>query len=131
MRPLILLALIVTLGQSLQPVPFQKFVFAPNNVCVLPKSFYSPMNGNETGSLEFTMRNVPGEGDCMFLAVALATSTSMGLGGNNALLSAVANETRGVVADVLGAGCGHLHVEGNRIVRVADLLKSAARNEGL
>ncbi len=134
MRPIlhiILWALTAVLGQSFQPTPFQKFVFAPNNVCVLPHSFYCPINGNETSSLEFTMRNVPGEGDCMFLAVALATSTSMGLGGNNALLRAVANETRGVVADVLGAESGHLHVEGKRIVRVADLLKSAARNEGL
>eukprot|EP01083_Nonionella_stella_P271900 921831_1 len=77
------------------------------------------------------MRNVPGEGDCMFLAVALATSTSMGLGGNYALLRSVAQQTRSVVAQVLSAKEGTFHVEGKRIVRAVDLLKSAAKKEGL
>ena len=81
--------------------------------------------------LEFTMKNVPGEGDCMFLAVALATSTSMGLGGNDALLRAIANETREVVAQVLSAKEGNLHVEGRRLVRATDLLRSAAKQEGV
>lgn len=81
--------------------------------------------------MEFTLKNVPGDGDCMFLAVALATSTSMGLGGNNALLNAVADETREVVAQVLSTPQGHLHVNGKRIVRVRDLLKSAAMNENV
>ncbi len=80
-------------------------------------------------TMEFTLKNVPGDGDCMFLAVALATSTSMGLGGNNALLNAVADETREVVAQVLSTPQGHLHVNEKRIVRVRDLLKSAAMNE--
>eukprot|EP00586_Coscinodiscus_wailesii_P014068 CAMPEP_0172505340 /NCGR_PEP_ID=MMETSP1066-20121228/185597_1 /TAXON_ID=671091 /ORGANISM="Coscinodiscus wailesii, Strain CCMP2513" /LENGTH=178 /DNA_ID=CAMNT_0013281909 /DNA_START=285 /DNA_END=818 /DNA_ORIENTATION=+ len=77
------------------------------------------------------MRNVPGEGDCMFLAVALATSTSMGLGGNDSFLRAVSAETRYVVAQVLAAPRGNLHVEGKRIVRARDLLSSAAKGEGL
>jgi hypothetical protein len=77
------------------------------------------------------MRNVPGEGDCMFLAVALATSTSMGLGGNDALLRAIANETREVVAQVLSAKEGNLHVEGRRLVKASDLLRSAAKKEGI
>ena len=110
--------------------------------------------------LEFTLKNVPGDGDCMFQAVALATSASMGLGGNDALLRAIANETRNVVAQVLlssshhhhdnhnrtgGTGTnngtdngtdsavnnnsGNLHVNGKRIVRVIDLLQSAAKQE--
>ena len=85
--------------------------------------------GTETEIMEFKMKNVPGDGDCMFLAVALATSASMGLGGNNALLNAIAKETRTVVAQVLSTPDGHLHVNGNRIVRVRDLLKSATMNE--
>lgn len=67
----------------------------------------------------------------MFLAVALATSTSMGLGANNALLNAVAQETRDVVAQILSSPHGHLHVAGRRIVRVRDLLKNAANNENV
>jgi len=147
-------------------LPFQRFAFAPNNVCIRPHKFYAPfvieevktttkttadanIGGNENkegvttpssqspptetvpSELEFTMRNVPGEGDCMFLAVALATSTSMGLGGNYALLRSVAQQTRSVVAQVLSAKEGTFHVEGKRIVRAVDLLKSAAKKEGL
>lgn len=67
----------------------------------------------------------------MFLAVALATAASMGLGGNDALLRAIAQETRDVVAQVLGAPDGNLHIEGNRLVRAPDLLLSAAKGEGL
>mmetsp|Transcript_8355 Transcript_8355/g.12571 ORF Transcript_8355/g.12571 Transcript_8355/m.12571 type:complete len:351 (+) Transcript_8355:118-1170(+) len=124
-----------------QKYPFRKFCFAPNSVCTNPDTFYCPdldLNDDDnddtkanTKILEFKMRNVPGDGDCMFLAVALATSTSMGLGGNNALLNAVAKETRSVVAQVLSAPDGHLHVSGNRIVRAVDLLRSAAAGEGL
>jgi|AntRauTorckE5430_2_1112549.scaffolds.fasta_scaffold00168_4 hypothetical protein len=113
-----------------QTVPFHQFSFAPNNVCIRPSSFYCQNDGKNgtQPNLEFTMRNVPGEGDCMFQAVALAASTSLGLGGNNALLRAVARETREVVAQVLSAK-GTLHIEGQRIVRACDLLGSAAKNE--
>jgi len=128
--------------RSLSYTPFQRFTFAPNNVCIKPLTFHATkvlLNATDDDvtaadavqELEFTMRNVPGEGDCMFLAVALATSASMGLGANDALLRAVADETRGVVAQVLSAKEGNLHVEGKRIVRVADLLSSAARKEGV
>jgi len=82
-------------------------------------------------NLEFNMRNVPGEGDCMFLAVALATSTSMGLGGNNAALRSIASDTRSVVAQVMSSNDGTFHVNGNRMVRARDLLSSAAKNEGV
>lgn len=136
--------------------PFQRFSFAPNGVCINPSAFFcdNHVNSNETNrkkdsnkinnnnevsaqsasvneSLEFTMRNVPGDGDCMFLAVALATSTSMGLGANNALLNAVADETRDVVAQILSTPKGHLHVNGKRIVNVRSLLKSAAASENV
>lgn len=77
------------------------------------------------------MRNVPGEGDCMFMAVALATAASMGLGGNDTLLRAIARETRQVVASVLGntaaAGGGTLVVTGRRLVRASDLLRQASK----
>lgn len=139
--------------------PFRKFSFAPNNVCTNPETFYCHRNkeintnkntssSKETNTdkdnnnnpsddeqqtllLEFNMKNVPGNGDCMFLAVALATSTSMGLGGNDAFLNAVSKETRDVVAQVLSTPHGHLHVSGKQIVRVRDLLKSAANSEGV
>ena len=118
-------------SRALALVPFQRFAFAPNNVCIKPRSFHAfqKMENGTSQTLEFTMRNVPGEGDCMFLAVSLATCTSYGLGGNYALLRAISNETRGVVAQILSVEKGNLHVEGKRIVRVSDLLKSAARNE--
>lgn len=113
-------------------IPFHQFTFAQNNVCINPRCFISENHVNgKYGKLEFSMRNVPGEGDCMFLAVALATSTSMGLGGNDALLRAIANETREVVAQILSAKEGNLHVEGRRLVKASDLLKSAAKKEGI
>lgn len=75
------------------------------------------------------MKNVPGEGDCMFLAVALATLTSVGLGGNDVLLRAISAETRNVVASVLESS-GNLLIEGKRMVAAETLLKSAAKQEG-
>jgi hypothetical protein len=101
----------------------RKFVLAPNGVCIDPPYF-------SDGSQRFTMRNVPGEGDCMFLAVALAAATSMGLGGNDALLRAISLETRAVVAHIMNSP-GNLHIEKSRIVPAKDLLISASRKEGL
>lgn len=129
---LLLLIPLITSLSSQRLVPFHKFTFAQNNVCINPYRFIAAdhVDGKER-ILEFSMRNVPGEGDCMFLAVALATSTSMGLGGNDALLRAIANETREVVAQVLSAKEGTLHVEKRRLVRARDLLSSAAKKEGV
>ena len=98
--------------------------FAPNGVCINPSYFAD-------GEKVFTMRNVPGEGDCMFLAVALAAATSLGLGGNDVLLQAISRETRAVVAQVLNSPTGNLHIEGDRIVPARTLLQSAAKQEGL
>ena len=48
------------------------------------------------------------------------------------LKNAIANETRDVVAQILSSPFGgHLHVCEKRIVRVRDLLKSAAKEEGV
>ena len=81
---------------------------------------------------KFTMRNVPGDGDCMFLAVALAAATSMGLGGNDALLRAISRETREVVAQILETPSpGVLHITGKQAVKAVDLLSSASNAEGL
>lgn len=78
------------------------------------------------------MRNVPGSGDCMFLAVALATATSMGLGGNDALLRAISKETRQVVASMLSLPSGNLYIQkGQRLVTTRDLLVSSSHKEGI
>ena len=104
--------------------PFHTFQFAPNGVCVKPSYFTD-------GTRSFTMRNVPGTGDCMFLAVALATSTSMGLGGNDALLRAISRESRHVVAQILSSPEGNLFIEGQRFVRAKDLLMASSQKEGI
>ncbi|GAX09445.1 hypothetical protein FisN_6Lh179 [Fistulifera solaris] len=107
--------------------PYSSYRFAPNGVCISPKHFVDVNDSANT----FVMRSVPGEGDCMFLAVALATLTSMGLGGNDTLLRAISRETRDVVATVLELPSGHLVIEGKRLVTTQALLRSAAKGEGL
>jgi hypothetical protein len=116
-------ALLITLPLVQSLIPFSSFQFAKNGVCTYPKYFLHDER-------KFTMRNVPGEGDCMFLAVALATLASMGLGGNDVLLKAISRETRQVVASVLQSQ-GNLVIQGKRIVKTDSLLQSAARRESL
>lgn len=114
--------------------PYSTYQFAPNGVCLSPVHFVVVNNDDDksTRSTAFTMRSVPGDGDCMFLAVALATLTSMGLGGNDSLLRAISRETRDVVATVLEAvTAGHLVIEGQRLVTPQALLRAAAKTEGL
>jgi len=84
---------------AFQSTSFSSFQFASNGVAVRPRYFVDPNAIEETANdplgisdpnqyprgendrrytkrhRTFTMRNVPGEGDCMFLAVALATLT--------------------------------------------------------
>ena len=55
----------------------------------------------------------------------------MGLGGNDVLLRAISQETRAVVAQILQSDTGNLIIEGNRLVPARDLLRSAAKQEGL
>eukprot|EP00980_Cylindrotheca_fusiformis_P014854 scaffold4050_cov55-Cylindrotheca_fusiformis.AAC.6 len=120
------------------------FQFAPNGVCVSPKWFVvvNDNDNNEKNKKQkqkkkyFTLRNVPGDGDCMFLAVALAAATSMGLGGNNALLRAISQETRHVVAQVLESSSSsskkkHLYIANGRLCSTNDLLQQATREVGL
>ena len=142
------------------PTPLSTFKFAPNGVCIEPYHFVLANDDDDKSSSSssskdstprrarrdnnnnnnkrprlFTMRNVPGEGDCMFLAVALAAATSMGLGGNDALLRAISKETRQVVAQVLEYGRNHVQsvlvVEGHRLVTAHQLLESATQQLGL
>jgi OTU-like cysteine protease len=110
-----------SLSLSTSRTVFSSFQFAPNGVCLSPKLF-TEHNLQQS----FTMRNVPGEGDCMFLAVALATAASMGVGGNEVLLRAISRETRDVVATVLESKTGSLHITGRRQIQATDLLKQAA-----
>lgn len=121
-----------TVAFSAQPQPsvsFEQFQFAPNGVCIEPAIFLEPSRNGE-GTRKFTMRNVPGTGDCMFQAVILASLTSMGMGGNDVLLRAISRETRAVVAQILQSE-GTLNIEGNRLVPARDLLLSASSQEGL
>ncbi|VEU43200.1 unnamed protein product [Pseudo-nitzschia multistriata] len=74
------------------------------------------------------MRNVAGDGDCMFLAVALASATSMGLGGSDKLLRAISIETRDIVAQVLSS-TGKLYIGKDNIVDASRLLESATMQE--
>ena len=60
------------------------------------------------------MRNVPGEEDCISQALALATSRSLGIGGNSAFLRAVKDEAREEVAQNLSTE-RTLHTEGKKL----------------
>ena len=117
---------------------FRRFTFAPNGVSTRPKTFYHVDDDDATRSKSkkrtFSLRNVEGTGDCVFQAAALSTATSMGLGGNNALLRVLALESRKVVAQVLEGGAtsgGNLYIEGKRLVTAQKLLISASRDLGL
>ncbi|CAB9513548.1 OTU-like cysteine protease [Seminavis robusta] len=120
-----------------EALSFEQFQFEANGVCIQPTYFLEELDNDNSAEGEakltrtFTMRNVPGTGDCMFQAVVLASLTSMGLGGNDVLLRAISRETRAVVAQILQSPDGNLNIDGNRIVPARDLLVSAARQEGL
>lgn len=119
------------------------FEYAPNGVCVDPELFAvddgggggdddnDQSEGSDDHKKYFTMRNVPGNGDCMFLAVALAAATSMGLGGNDALLEAISKETREVVAQVLSSPNGTLYIANGQTCKAQALLHQATKGEGL
>lgn len=118
-----------TPSQIIQAIPFQDFQFSPNHVCTNPQYFVtSGENQDKETDRYFKMRNVPGDGDCMFLAVALAAATSMGLGGNDQLLRAISRETREIVAEVLSSK-GKLYIGKDNIVDTSRLLESAVTQE--
>ncbi|KAL7497436.1 hypothetical protein ACHAWT_005619 [Skeletonema menzelii] len=136
-------------GTSLPP--FLSFDFDPSTgICRNPASFRytSPPSNNNNNNAEkndktnaqfFVLRNVPGDGDCVFHAVLSAVFISMGFMNPDAdagdtLLSSMALEMRNVVAKFLSSPEGTLYVNNKpakRIVRCRDLLSSAAKNEGL
>lgn len=116
------------------PLTFQEFEFASNGVCLFPQLFVEqrPIDDDKQQQAKstnyFTMRNVPGDGDCMFLAVALAAATSMGLGANDALLRAISRETRSIVAQILNSD-GNLYISPGQVVEASKLLQSAVKSE--
>eukprot|EP00536_Pseudo-nitzschia_multiseries_P000651 jgi/Psemu1/179175/e_gw1.8.24.1 len=125
-------ALTTTAIPKARQIAFEKFQFSPNNVCIYPQYFVTreEESGKDTCTY-FTMRNVPGDGDCMFLAVALAAASSMGLGGSDdflELLRATSRETREMVAQVL-ASDGKLYIGVGNNVDASLLLESAMKLE--
>jgi hypothetical protein len=102
--------------------------FDAQGVCTSPRYFRQKDE-------RFTLRNVPGDGDCMFLAVALATQLSMGLDhsvtGEDDLprLESMAQETRNVVSRVLQSS-GSLVIDKDQPpVSARALLASAVAKE--
>lgn len=131
--------------RSLPRAVFKHFRFDSKGWCVSPATVHAvvsdgPGAGTKCRRLGFSVRNVPGEGDCMFLAVALATAVSMGLasrtrtngldGIDTAMLRVVANEKRQLVAKILSSE-GNLLIAGKRSCSARCLLRSAAAAEGL
>ena len=124
---------------SSSPFDFRSFEFDPSTgICRRPASFrYSANNDKE--SQYFVLRNVPGDGDCVFHAVLGSVCISMGMlnpdaSSLNNSVSSMALEMRRVVANFLSSPDGTLYVNNKprkRIVRCRDLLQSAAKNEGL
>lgn len=145
-RFLVSLFFLAVLVAGWQPVTtyrqWSDWKFAPNGVCVSPSCFVVYVEPDETNAAipviaqSFTLRNVPGEGDCMFQAVALASFASVGLGGNDVLLRAITRELRSLTASVLEQPSEdndekYLVVTGSRLVSASRLLASAAHQEGL
>lgn len=103
-------------------------------------------NKNDSSSQQrpksFTLRNVPGTGDCMFQAVALASFCSVGLGANDVLLRAITKELRNLTATLLEqqaeeANDGKNNKNNQLVIRSASntvstaaLLASATKQEG-
>jgi hypothetical protein len=114
--------------EALRSTAWSTFRFASNGVCVEPQRFAHTSSDERQDT--FTLRNVPGQGDCMFQAVALASFASVGLGANNVLLQAITKELRSLTASLLEES-GNLVIEGSRIVSCKALLASAAKQEGL
>lgn len=128
---------------------FHSFVFdEATGICRNPSSFhYDPLclgdnRGKEVVQHDqyFVLRNVPGDGDCVFHAVLSSVFISMGMLNPDAaftssnLMSSMVCEMRSVVANFLNSPDGTLYVNNKprkRLVRCQDLLVSAAKSEGL
>ena len=117
-------------GSSTAPVavsnPLAHFTFDENSVCTNPQYFVDVAD-----SRKFSMRNVPGDGDCMFLAATLAALYSMGLTidyNNTALLDTLAHQTRATVASVLQSK-GRLIIDQDRTASTAAILSTGLQEE--
>ena len=115
---------------------FRSFDFDSSQICRTPSSFHFIDDDKETQY--FVLRNVQGDGDCVFQAVLCSVFVSMGMlnpdATDSSFMSALALEMRNVVANVLSSPDGTLYVNNKptkRIVRCKDLLQSAAQNEGM
>jgi len=118
---------------------FQSFEFdSSTGICRRPASFQyiAEMDGED--DQYFVLRNVPGNGDCVFHAVLSSVFISMGMLNPDSEflnpMSSMAIEIRNVVANYLSSPDGTLYVNDKprkRIVRCQDLLRTAAKGEGL
>eukprot|EP00569_Conticribra_weissflogii_P009439 CAMPEP_0171359972 /NCGR_PEP_ID=MMETSP0879-20121228/914_1 /TAXON_ID=67004 /ORGANISM="Thalassiosira weissflogii, Strain CCMP1336" /LENGTH=229 /DNA_ID=CAMNT_0011866187 /DNA_START=206 /DNA_END=892 /DNA_ORIENTATION=- len=125
-----------------------------NNINITNTSSSSSDNDKSQGIQHpkqyFVLRNVPGDGDCIFHAVLSSVFISMGMLHPDASsssfassLSSMSLEMRHVVANFLSSPEGNLYVgtakaengkDGltkRRLVRCEDLLRSASRSEGI
>ena len=127
---------------------FQHFIFdETTGICRSPSSFhYNPQPDDSKGQTDsqndqyFVLRNVPGDGDCVFHAILSSVFISMGMLNpdaafiTNSLMSSMVYEMRNVVANFLTSPDGTLYVNNKprkRLVLCRDLLMSAAKSEGL
>jgi hypothetical protein len=129
---------------------FRSFEFDPaTGICRRPSTFRYDASASslprddvdvdvDDESQYFVMRNVPGDGDCVFHAVLGSVFVSMGMINPDSDYSdtvhAMALEMRRVVANFLSSPDGTLYVNNKprkRIVRCRDLLASAAMAEGM
>ena len=135
---------------------FTSFQFNRNGTCIDPKFFVTGVGQQQQQQKPkqayFTMQNVPGDGDCMFLAVALAATQSLPATDtptNQTLLPAIQTSTvaahisynttnttaltlRNAVADVLemqqnGSTSLLLFISHNRTIMSHDLLQQASK----
>ena len=123
---------------------FNSFDFDPlTGICRRPSSFhYDPLPPTDEGQY-FVLRNVPGDGDCVFHAVLSSVYISMGMLNpdyttttSSNMLSSMVYEMRNVVANFLSSPEGTLYVSNKphgkrRLVRCTDLLTSAANGEAM
>jgi hypothetical protein len=121
---------------------FQSFEFdAATGICRRPAFFQYISEKDGEDDQYFVLRNVPGNGDCVFHAVLSSVFISMGLlhpdselFSSNIPMSSMVVEVRNVVANYLSSPEGTLYVNDKprkRIVRCQDLLRTAAKSEGL
>ena len=121
---------------------FQSFEFdSSTGICRRPASFQYITDKSGEDNQYFVLRNVPGNGDCVFHAVLSSVFISMGMINPDSELfssympmSSMAIEIRNVVANYLSSPDGTLYVNDKprkRIVRCQDLLRTAAKSEGL